>query len=208
VSREKWVSVEELNAEIEERLRTDPEYRARHEAYEAEQAEAVRRFGEAQRPIVEDLRAAGYDVSSIQDLLDIRDTEPYPDALPVLIRHLERGGYPSDVTEALADAFQIPQSVAYWDVLERLYRAAESEGEQDALAKALNACATRAQLDRLVALLGESSLGSSRLFLLKSVKRLGRERGLAVLESLCDDPELGNEARALLCQRFPRRADA
>ena len=199
-----WFTVEELNSEIEERIRTDPEYRARVEAHEREHQEAIRRFSEAERPIVEDLREAGFDVSSIQDLLDVRDTEPYPDALPILIRHLELGGYPGDVMEALGSAVAIPQAVDHWQVLERLYRSAESKGMRDGLARALAACATRGQFDQLVALVGDGSRGNSRLFLLRPIKRLGRERGLEILRSLVDDPELGNEARALVGRRTSR----
>jgi hypothetical protein len=203
-SSRKWFTVEEVNAEIDELMRTDPVYRAKMEAFEAERQRLISAFEEAERPIVEDLREAGFEVTSIQDLLDVRDSEPYPDALPVLIRHLERGDYPGDVMEALGAAAAIPQAVAYWGVLERLYKSAQDEETQDGLALALRACATRQQFDRLVALVGDPSCGESRIFLLGTVKRLGKERGLDVLRSLLDDPVLGREARALVGRNAAR----
>jgi hypothetical protein len=110
------------------------------------------------------------------------------------------------VAADLADACAIPQAVAYWDVLERLYHLEEDENVRDRLANTLSEVATPDQFDRLTSLVGDQSLGESRIFLLAAVKRLGGKRGLDVLQSLLDDPELGKEARALLGRQAARGA--
>jgi hypothetical protein len=66
---------------------------------DAERDERARRLREAERPIVDDLKRAGVSVSSVRDL--VNTSVPYPDALPILLAHLKRGGYPERVMESL-----------------------------------------------------------------------------------------------------------
>ena len=76
-----------------------------------------------------------------------------PAALPVLLEHLERGGYPDRVMESLGRALAVKPSVAFWDRLKARYLASRNLGEEDGTAVALAACATEAQLDDLLAFL-------------------------------------------------------
>jgi hypothetical protein len=181
---------------MEEKLRTDPDYRAQVEAAEAERSERVRVLREAERPIVADLIRAGVSVDSVWDLVNTSD--PYPIALPILLEHLERGGYPERVMESLGRALAVKPSVAWWDRLRALYLAARSPGEEDGIAVALAACATKDQLDDLVSFLSVEERGESRIYFVRPIKRLGGARGLGVLESLRDDATFGREATAAL----------
>jgi hypothetical protein len=192
------ITAGEAIARREHLLRTDPEYRAKVEAVEAERRERVRVLREAEQPIVADLRGVGLQVGSVWDL--VNTSEPYPEALPVLLGHLERGGYPDRVMESLGRALAVKPSVAYWDTLRTLYLSATGPGEEEGLAVALCACATRDQFDDLVALLHEEARGESRIHFLRPIRRLRRQQGLEVIESLVDDPLFGREARA----RLPR----
>jgi hypothetical protein len=193
----------ELKAEIEERLRTDPEYRAQVEAHEAEQQERVRRLREAEQPIVADLNTAGVRVGSVWDL--VNTSEPYPDALPVLMSHLERGGYPDRVMESLGRALAVKPSVAWWDEIKALYLGSRSSGEEDGTAVALAACATKAQIEDLISFLSHEERGESRIYFLRPILRNGGDAGRDVVESLREDPTFGKEATALLKRRKPRK---
>lgn len=186
----------DLMALKEEMRRTDPAYRVQVEAVEAERQVRVQELRRAEQPIVEDLTSAGVEVRSVWDLVNTAD--PYPQALPILLKHLQRGGYPDRVMESLGRALAVKPSAAEWDALRQLYLAAEGSGEEEGLAVALAASATVDHLDALIALLNESTRGSTRIHFLRPIKRLGGRRGLDVLKSLEDDPLLGKEARALL----------
>ncbi len=189
----------ELMALKAERLRTDPPYRAQVEAVEAERRARVDELRIAEQPIVEDLRNAGVEVSSVWDL--VNTAHPYPKALPVLLNHLQRGGYPDRVMESLGRALAVRPSASVWETLRRLYLAAEGSGEEEGLAVALAASATVDCLDQLIALLDETSRGSTRIHFLRPIKRVGGNRGLKVLASLRTDPMFGKEVRAILKSR-------
>src|SRR5262249_10106439 len=87
----------ELLALQEQIRQTAPEYRMKEENLEADQPARAQVLSEAEQPIVEDLRRAALRVDSVWDL--VNTAEPYPRALPILLNHLERGGYPDKVME-------------------------------------------------------------------------------------------------------------
>lgn len=120
----------ELMALKAERLRTDPVYRAQTEAVEAERQARVTELRRAEQPIVEDLRNVGVEVSSVWDLVNTAD--PYPRALPILLRHLQRGGYPDRVIESLGRALAVRPSASVWNTLRQLYLAAQGAGRRRA----------------------------------------------------------------------------
>jgi hypothetical protein len=136
----------------------------------------------------------------------VNTSEPYPAALPVLIEHLERGGYPDRVMESLGTALAVKPAVAYWDRLKVLYLTSRSSGEETGTAVALSACATKAQLDDLIGFLSVEERGESRIYFIHPILRVGGQRGEAVVESVRSDPVLGKEATARMTSREKRRA--
>lgn len=195
--RSKGITAAESNALREEQMRTDPSYRAEVEAYEAELEERARKLKDAEKPIVRDLRSVGVEVSSVWDL--VNTSEPYPEALPVLLEHLKRGGYPDRVMESLGSALAVKPAAYAWETLRELYlSAAGGRGEEEGIAVALAASATSEHLEGLIALLKENSRSDTRIHFLRPIKRVGGQRGRQVLESLVEDPMFGREARALL----------
>lgn len=177
----------------------DPEFQQRRAEQEEERQARVRLLREAELPIVEDLHGVGVEVSSVWDL--VNTSTPYPDALPVLLRHLQVGGYPDRVMESLGRALAVKPAVFAWDTLRNLYLAAQGRGEEEGLAVALAASATANQFDQLVSLLSEESHGDTRIHFLKAIRRVGGEKGNAVLQSVNNHPLLGKEATALLKRR-------
>jgi len=159
-------------AELKARmLREDPEYRARAEAAEAERRERRDALRVAERPIVQDLVGAGISVSSVWDL--VNSSEPYPRALPILIEHLERGGYPDRVMESLGRALAVKPANEFWQRLKARYLNPRGAGEEDGAAVALAACATAGQLGDLIEFLNVEERGESRIYFLRPIKQLG-----------------------------------
>lgn len=195
--RSKWsgISATDLTA----RLEKDPEHQRMVQAAEAERHERARFLAQAEQPVVADLRAVGVQVDSVWDL--VNTSEPYPAALPVLMEHLERGGYPERVMESLGRALAVKPSVAFWDRLKARWLDARDPGEQDGAAVALAACATKKQLDDLIEFLSVEERGESRIYFIRSIVRVGGDRGYEVLDSLRDDPVLGQAATARLKRR-------
>lgn len=183
-------------AELMAQLQGDEEYQRKAQTAEAEREVRAQELHRAEQPIVEDLRSAGVEVDSVWDLVNTAD--PYPKVLPILLNHLQRGGYPDRVMESLARALAVGPAASVWETLRELYLAAQGRGEEEGLAVALAASATAEHFDSLIALLDETSRGSTRIHFLRPIKRVGGKPGLEVLKSLQGDPLFGKEARALL----------
>lgn len=195
-SGQKAMTASDLVALKDELLRNDPAYRAQAEAVEAERQQRVVALREAEQPIVRDLRGAGVEVTSVWDL--VNTSVPYPQALPVLLDHLRRGGYPDRVMESLGRALAVRPASFAWELLRDLYLSASGRGEMEGLAVALAASATTEHLPELEALLREESRGDTRIHFLRAIKRVGGKEGRQILKSLRDDPVFGREARAVL----------
>ena len=162
-----------------------------------EREEQVEAWRIAEAPLVEELRASGLsDVRSSWDL--VARSTPYPDALPILVSHLERP-YPDRVREGIARALAVPDARFAWANLITLYRAEPAGTDaKDGLAVALAATADNSVTSDLIKVVMDQSNGSSRVLLLAA---LTHGDGRAILEGLTGDPSLGAEAKRLLARR-------
>jgi hypothetical protein len=180
----------------------DPVRVAREAQARADREERKRALRVAEAPVVADLHAVGIDVDSTWDL--VNTSEPYLDALPVLFKHLKRGGYPPRIIQGISRALAVKPAVMYWDELVALYKSAvepvgtRAADAKDGLAVILSACVNRAKVGELVELASDPSNGRTRIYFLRPVMRLGGERGRAMVASVVDDPSLGKEATALI----------
>jgi len=139
-------------------------------------------------------------VTSAWDL--VNTAKPYPDALPVLLQHLQRP-YPDRVREGLARALAVRSAAAFaWETLVRLYRE-ESAGTdaKDGLAVALAAIATSAELDELLELVRNARHGQSRILLISGIARSRSDKARKALAGLADDPVVGTEVTRRLERR-------
>lgn len=141
---------------------------------EAERADRASVWRQAERPIIDDLRQAGVDVASVWDL--VNTSVPYPSALPVLMEHLERDGYPDRVVEGVARALAVKPAALYWRRLRDLYLRATGPDATEGLAVALAAVAEPEHLDDLLALLDETSRGNTRIHFIRPILRVGATR--------------------------------
>lgn len=183
-------------AELMAELEADPDYVAARQQRDAERARKESEWRKAEAPLVDELREAGIEVDSAWDLVDT--ATPYPDALPILLRHLERP-YPDRVREGIARALAVSDARPGWATLVRLYRDEQPGTDaKDGLAAALAAAADDQVIDDLIGLTEDPAHGDSRLLLLRGLARSRSSQGRAALEQLGADPALGEEARRLL----------
>ncbi|NAZ81046.1 hypothetical protein GTR02_04360 [Kineococcus sp. R8] len=190
-----------LAVDLARRLAGDAEYQAALSKHEVDRAQAMAELSAAERPIVIDLDDVGIRVDSVWDLLNSTSRPPfYSDALPVLLHHLKKGGYPDRVLDGLARALTVkPQGTAYWIDLRDAYLKTAPESEAaTGLANALGVLAAKRHYTELTRLVTDERRGSERLMMLKAVRRLGGESGRQVLGDLALHPLLGKEASHLL----------
>jgi len=189
----------EVMAELEQRRREDPAYRAELERVELERAERVRLLEIAEQPVVADLRAIGLDLDTVWDLDTIPDSRPR--AIPVLLEHLALD-YPERVLEGIGQGLDHRSARAWWGDLREMMLDTERHVVRDRLAATLSTCATREHYEDLLAFIQNDSLGQCRIYFLRPINSIGNRitagQGRAVIESVADDPVLGKEATAVL----------
>lgn len=193
-------------AELTARLQATPEFVAQQQERERALAERVARHREEQAPIVSELCEAGIQIHILPDLL--KRSVPYPTAIPILLRHLLLPY--SDVTrETLARILAVPDARNAWPILVAEYRKAPMGkengvrlGAKSGLAVALAATATDTVMDELITLAKDRSHGSSRLLLLRGLRKSKSTMAKRAIEDLASDPELAKE---IASWRGPRK---
>jgi hypothetical protein len=183
-------------ADVMAKLAEDEDYQRKMAAAEAERKARVEELRRAERPVVAELRSAGVDVASVWDL--VNTSSPYPGALPILLDHLQRGGYPDRVMESISRALAVEPAAFAWETFRSLYLSARGRGEMEGLAVALAASATPDHLEDLISLLSAEERGDTRVHLLRAILRVGGHRGRELVATLQSDPTFGSEARAIL----------
>lgn len=158
--------------------------------------------------MLEDLRAAGWDVSSIWDL--VNTDRRYPEAIPILINWLDRledadvdgrMKVREGVVRALSSREARPAAVP------ALIRAMKSTDAHDnqmfgwAVGNALSVTADESFYDDIVDLLHDTALGIGRQMLVYPVGRSSREDATHVLIGLLDDHEISGHAIDALARR-------
>lgn len=178
--------------EFAARLKASPEAVAAAKArYEQTQQNAAEYRGHA-APVVQALRGAGINVDSISAAQgDSRATS-------VLLEHL-RKPYPQKVVGEISNTLATPQARSAWPILVSEYKArpapnpSEGLGPKNGLANALAATVTKDTIDELIALVKDPSHGSSRLLLLRGIRRSRTPQAKQAIEELASDPQLARE---------------
>jgi HEAT repeat protein len=184
-------TAEELIAE----LKSDPVWLAAREEEERERRRKQAEWRQAEAPLVDELREAGFQVDSAWDL--VNTSTPYPEALPILLEHLERP-YPDRVREGIARALAVRDAKFGWETLTRLFRQEEAGTDaKDGLAVAIAAVADDDVFGDLIALARETTHGESRILLLSALARSQDPQARSALKELEADPELATEVRRI-----------
>lgn len=194
-----------MAGELMEMLNADPHFVAEQAAREAKRQKVAAALRQAEKPLVEELRVAGFAVDSIWDL--VNTAAPYVEALPILFAHLQRP-YPGPVREGIARALGVPEARIGWDLLTRLFREERDRGAKDGLAVAIAAAADDTVVDDVIDFARDLDHGPSRLLLLSALERSRDPRARATLSDLAKDPDLTKEIRVILrrLNRGGRRA--
>jgi predicted nucleic acid-binding protein len=178
-------------AEIE----ADPARRAVRDARNAELQARQEELGRAEAPLVAELRAAGVVVNSVYDLVNTR--EPYPAALPILIKHLDFE-YPPQIVDGIARALAVPAARIAWRKIVERYKSNRDHGAQQGLALAIAYTANDDLIDEVIELARNREYGLSRGLLLLALQRSQLPKARAALEELASDPVIGKGAQNLL----------
>ena len=188
--KHKPITAAELVAEMHANLdwvRRDMERRRKRAAMEARD-----RVEEAH--LLADLRNVGWDLNSVWDLVNTR--EPYPEAVPVLLKHLGRD-YSDPIRDGIARALGVRAARYAWPELIAHWRTApEGTRTKDGLGVAVACAALPEDVPALIDLAYDTSLGSSRIFLLRPLMRSRNPKAREALEALADDPQLEKEIAA------------
>ncbi len=180
-------------------MREDSEYRdAVHEA-EAERASRAEEKRQASMPVLDDLREVGVEVQSLWHLYE--QPESYDVAIPVLLDHLARD-YPESTLQDIGHALPFKPEAKWWDDFKTLYLTTRSDAVRDRLAASMSQCAVKKHYDDLLVLAADRQLGSSRIYFLRPINRIGNRcqpgAGRAVIETLAADDTLNAEAKSIL----------
>ena len=180
-------------------LNKDPEYRARVAKADAERRAVQEALSRAERPLVDELRAAGIAVGSAWDLYKFPESGEV--MYPILVKHLLLD-YPERVLGGIARAFTKEVARRHWPELLEIYLS-EVRGEaQDGLAATLSSCASRVHYDDLLSILKNENLGETRIYFLRPVNRIGNRisagAGRKVIEGFASHPTLSIESKRIL----------
>jgi hypothetical protein len=170
----------------------NPEYQAMIAARDAKiQARASVELA-ASAPLLAELRDVGVDVPNVWDL--VNTSTPYPEALPVLVRHLSNAEYPDRVRAGIARSLAVRDAAPWWSEFRRLFLEQHGGEAEEGLAVAIAASAAKDNYDDLVALTLDPSVSPMRSHFLRAIRRLGGTAGNELIASLVDDPVLGPQA--------------
>jgi len=173
------------------------EYQARINQRSEELAKRKAEWAAAEVSLVDALRSTGLDVRSVWDL--VNTAEPYPEAIPVLFRHLHKP-YPERIVEGIVRALAVPESRPRWDELRDFYESAPSRatgGLRWAAGCALGAAADDGVIGEVLRIAGDQGYGFDRAPLLPALARSSDARAKMLLHELRDDPVLGKEVKKL-----------
>lgn len=166
------------------------------------------RLKEEQRVIIEELRKVGVVADSVWSL--VNDPGPYPQAIPILLRHLKLP-YSDATRDGIARCLAVPEPTvrAAWPMLVEEYKKApigkgfiapgETKqyvlGAKEGLALAVRAAVSDQTLPEFISLIKDRSNGESRVLLLKVLrKRRKKDPAIAqLLKELVEDPDLKKE---------------
>jgi hypothetical protein len=148
------------------------------------------RLLEAEAPLIEDLARVGVRVRSSWDLVNTAD--PYPSAIPVLLRHL-RHSYPDEIIAGIARALAVKDARLHAAEIAKAYEDTDESAmphAKDGLAVAVALTCDQEVVERLIV---DPANGSSRMLLLMALRRKRNPTAVALVDRLAGDPVFAKE---------------
>lgn len=173
-------------------LSADPEWVAMRAAKDAELAKRRAQLRVEAKPLLDDLAALGIAVESAWELNS--GYANYEAAIPVLLSHLKRP-YSPRISEGIARALAFKEArLTAWEPLLKILRTKSFSGRvADGVMAAISEMARPADIQTLIELMEDNSLGSQRMLLVSNLMRSKKPEARSALLRLQNDPELQKE---------------
>jgi len=179
-------------------LENDPIYQANRKRALARAAERSAMLAQDEGPMLQEIYEAGLEIESVWDL--VNTGERYPEAVPVLLKHLEVKHHPW-TKKGIVRALICPESQGIaTEVLVRQFLL-EKDGESELkwlLGSAIAESATPENVSILVELVRDKKHGKGREFLTDGLIHLPSEEAKTLLTELLEDPITQDTARKVL----------
>lgn len=158
-------------------------------------------------PIVAELRAAGYEIETVDELR--KTTKRYRSAIPILVAWLPRTGNP-DIKQAIARALSVSWAgdEAARTLVEEFRAVDDAMGTSVrwTLGNALAEAAKPSVGDDLLEIARDRRYGSARQMIVLGLGRIDAERAVPVLRKLLGDPDVLLQAVKALGQLRDEKA--
>jgi hypothetical protein len=178
-------------AELMASLKNDPAFLAARAKEEQERQGELALLEAEYADFARDCFLVGYSLKTAWDL--VQTDKPYPELIPILVKHLREENHSAKFREGIARALASPESSKYFAEIFSLFVAAKEQPPtvRWAIACALSVAAQDQQdLDTLEGLLLDKKIGQDRNALLQAVKRMPKEQRERVLSFAREDAEL------------------
>ena len=188
------------------RLAKDPEYVKRMQIQEDVRQEKVQKHKLAAIPIINDLKAAGFPVKSLDELR--RSGVRYMAAIPILLKWLSLV-VESDVKDSIVRALSVPWAkpiAARPLIAEFEKQSQEISSLKWAIGNALSVVADNGVADDLFALAQDKSHGKAREMVVVALGNLSDPRAFEVLTRLLEDDEVCGYAIIAIANLKARQA--
>jgi len=191
-------------AELMARLNADPAFLERRRQKEAELKAKHERYLAAAEPVLQELRALGYQVESIGDLRR-PPVYKYPDAVPVLVRWLPRISDPS-VKEDIIRTLSVPWARAAVPTLLEEFERVSDDALRWVVGNALEVLADDTLFEDLASIARDRRYGSARAMVVVGFGRLKDPRAIPILIALLEDDDVAVSAMIALGKLKERSA--
>ncbi len=177
-------------ADLLARLHAKPEYVVMQEKQRTELQDRSERYHQEQLPLLDELRAAGFHIHSVWDLVNTSDN--YDAAIPILLKHLKLP-YSGVIRGGIARALAVPAARSAWDELLHEYIREPAVGPghglepKDGLAVALSALVTDDTMEQLAVVAQNRVHGSSRVLFVQPLRKSqlpAAKKAIAMLDGL------------------------
>ena len=190
--------------ELMKQLESDPEYLARLAEHESWKQKNRARFQAITAPIIQDILAAGLRIESLDDL--INTGYAYPEAIPVLLKHLPRP-YPPDVKDAIGRSLTVKEAKGFGRVVLDEFKRTDGLKESTlkfTLANTLWKIADASLVEEMIQEVDRQENGEDgRTRLIDALGRFSDPRILEGARRWVKDPSLAKEAMRVI-KKFER----
>jgi HEAT repeat protein len=176
-------------------LLQDPEYLARR-ARQQQELRAIRKVNaESARPVIADLRAAGFRVNDVADLFN--KPMNYKNAIPILLAWLPRMLNPDvkeDIVRALSVKWARPVAAPALVVEFKKANGPNQSSLRWAIGNALEVVADDSVFEDLIRISIDRRFGNARQMVVQGLGKMKNPRTVAILVRLLDDEDVSAHA--------------